>query len=441
MAAQMVKMTNVSRRSFLGGVGAAGLLGQGLALFAAGANEPRVGEPWPGWKTGEFQTHFIYTGRSESVFMIFPDGTTMLIDCGDYDVPRRMERQTPVLPNRSKGSGEWVARYVKRTNPFGKKVDYWMLSHWHADHAGCETSSSRREERDGDDWFVSGLAEAIDYLDFGKGFDRCWPNPADPYPNRDLGCREFSQIIRTYRYLERHRGLKIEKFQVGAKNQVALVKDPRSYPDFNVLNICGNGKILCRDGSIRNLYEDVFVPGFDSGWRVENGMSCGMILSYGKFRLYTAGDFQDFWKKPDGTRFETEDALGTELDAVDVAKTNHHGSQSMTEALVRALKARVWVTCVFATHNNDESTLRRLSSRALYAGERAICPTCYPRVRQEQDGGADWTKDIVSAAREPGHVVVNVALGGDTYTVSYLTALDESMTVMDVMRFKSGENA
>jgi len=373
--------------------------------------------------------------------MIFPDGTTMLIDCGDYDVPNRVERQTAVLPNRSKGAGEWTARYVKRVNPFGRKVDYWMLSHWHADHAGCETSSARREERDGDDWFVSGFAEAIDHLDFGKGFDRCWPNTDDPYPNKDLGCREFSHIVRTYRYLERHRGFRIDKFQVGAKNQVAMVRDPAAFPDFNVLNICGNGKILCRDGSVRDLYKDVFVPGFNSGWRVENGMSCGMILSYGKFRLYTAGDFQDFWKKPDGTQFETEDALGAELDRVDVAKTNHHGAASMTETLVRALRARVWVSSVFATHNNDEGTLRRLSDRRLYPGDRVICPTVYPKKRREKDGNAEWTRDICRASFEPSHVVVTVAPGGNDYTVAYVDAADESMTVRDVLRFKSGEHA
>lgn len=433
------------RREFIGAAAAAGFtgaLGDWAHAFAAGMDAPGAGRPWQGWKKGEFQTHFIYTGRSESVFMIFPDGTTMLIDCGDYDVPRRLERQTPVLPDRTRGSGEWTARYVLRANPFGKKVDYWMLSHWHADHAGCETSYARREERDGDDWFVSGLAEASDFLDFGKGFDRCWPNTDDPYPNKDLACRELSQISRTYRYLEKHKGLKIEKFRVGARNQVAMVKDPAAYPDFNVLNICGNGKILKRDGTVEDLYRDVFVPGFDSGWRVENGMSCGMILSYGKFRLYTAGDFQDFWKKPDGTTFQTEDALGAELDAVDVAKTNHHGSFSMTEALVRALKARVWVTCVFASHNNDLGTMKRLADRNLYPGERTICPTCYPAQRQTKDPqDAPGVADVPKAAWDCGHVVVNVAPGGDDYTVSYIDAKDETMTVRSVMRFRSGENA
>ncbi len=35
---------------------------------------------WPGWRSGEFQAHFIHTGVAESVFFVFPDSTTMLLD-------------------------------------------------------------------------------------------------------------------------------------------------------------------------------------------------------------------------------------------------------------------------------------------------------------------------------------------------------------------------
>lgn len=429
----------MNRRRFIGQtatVGLAAALGDWRRAFAAGMKDAGVGRPWKGWMRGELQAHFIYTGRAESTFLIFPDGTTMLVDSGDYDVPQRVLMQTPVLPDRSRGAGEWIARYVQRANPFGNKVDYMMLTHWHADHAGCETSYSRREERDGDDWFVSGFAETCDFIDFGKAFDRCWPDLNDPFPLKDRTCREVSQISRMYRYLERHKGLKVEKFRVGARDQVVLLKDPGAFPDFQVCNICGNGKILMRDGSIRNLYEGIFTPNHATGWRNENGMSCGMILSYGAFRLYMAGDFQDFWQRADGSRFEVEDALGEQLDQVDVAKVNHHGSASMTETLVRALAAKVWVSCIFAKHCNDLGTLRRLSSRKLYPGERVICPTAFPAERMEA-ANAEGLHDVAPESLDCGHIVLNVPAGGRDYTVSYLTACDESMTVRSVMRFKS----
>ena len=259
----------MNRRRFIGQAAMAGLataLSDWRRAFAAGTKDEGVGRPWKGWTRGELQAHFIYTGRAESTFLIFPDGTTMLVDSGDYDVPQRVLMQTPVLPNRSRGAGEWIARYVQRANPFGNKVDYMMLTHWHADHAGCETSYSRREERDGDDWFVSGFAETCDFIDFGKAFDRCWPDLNDPFPLKDRACREVSQISRMYRYLERHKGLKVEKFRVGARDQVVLLKDPGAFPDFQVRNICGNGKILMRDGSIRNLYEGIFTPSHTTGY-------------------------------------------------------------------------------------------------------------------------------------------------------------------------------
>lgn len=433
----------MERRGFIGGAAAAGLwaaLGDWMEAFAAGAASPAVGKPLAPWRKGELQVHFIHTGRAESLFFIFPDGTTMLLDAGDYDIPTRKKSEVPVLPNRSKGAGEWIARYVRRVNPQGSKVDYWMLSHWHADHGGCETSYSRREERDGDDWFASGLAEASDYLDFGKGFDRCWPDVDFPFPMHDGTCRELSQISRTYRYLERHKGLAIEKFRVGALNQIAAIRDPASCPGFSVRNICGNGFIYCRDGSVKNLYEGVFSPEYKSGWRNENGMSCGFVMTYGKFRFYTAGDFQDFWTNPDGTKFSTEALLARELDPVDVAKANHHGCE-MDADIVAALAPRVWVTCVFAQHNNQPQILKRFASRELYPGDRAICPTCYPAKRQVSDGGAEWTKDIAKAAYDCGHVVLTVPPGGDDYTITYLDASDESMTVKSVMKFKSGRPA
>jgi len=45
----------------------------------------QIGKAYRGWHEGEMDLHHIYTGRGESNFMIFPDGTSMLVDAGDYD--------------------------------------------------------------------------------------------------------------------------------------------------------------------------------------------------------------------------------------------------------------------------------------------------------------------------------------------------------------------
>lgn len=91
----------LGRTSFMKmAVGAAGAaaFGNWRAAFAAGTKAEDVGKVWKGWKPGEFQVHFIYTGVGESMFIIFPDSTTMLFDCGDHAAVTRLDLAVPVLP-------------------------------------------------------------------------------------------------------------------------------------------------------------------------------------------------------------------------------------------------------------------------------------------------------------------------------------------------------
>jgi hypothetical protein len=59
-----------------------------------------------------------------------------------------------------------------------------------------------------------------------------------------------------------------------------------------------------------------------------------------------------------------------------------------------------------------------------------------PAQRREKDGDAAWMKDVAPESYDGGHVVVNVEKGGRRYSVSWLTAADESMTVRSVLHFK-----
>lgn len=426
----------MNRRDFVHATLAMGATGA-LGPLCRAAGNSESGAVLPPWREGELQVHFPYAGSSESVFVIMPDGTSLLVDVGDYDVGGDWRMRNPVASLGGRGPGRFIADYIRKVNPSGRRVDYWLLTHWHADHGGCETSYSVREERDGEVWFRSGLAELIDDISFGKGFDRCWPNRDDPFSCADTVCRQFSHIARTYAWLERHRGLKIEKFRVGANDQIRMLKNPSAYLGFNVLNICGNGIIRTRDGGTRNLYAG-FVPQNDADvWRRENGLSCGFLVNYGAFRLYAAGDFQDFWKRGDGTTFQTEDALAAEIGRVDVAKTNHHASDSMTPALVKALAARVWVTSSVSGYSDWPSTMARLSDRSLYPGDRLVCSTYYHlKAREAEMGEAAASADVAPESFEPNHVVVTVAPSGRTYTVTHL-APDDSLAVRRVRAFAS----
>ena len=113
--------------------------------LAWGAKDAEVGKAWKGWKKGQFQIHLIYTGVSESMFLIFPDGTTMLLDCGDHNAVGRGKLAVPVLPNPDRHAGEWISRYVRRVNPQKDYVDYMMLTHYHSDHGGNNKFYARKE--------------------------------------------------------------------------------------------------------------------------------------------------------------------------------------------------------------------------------------------------------------------------------------------------------
>ena len=415
--------------------GAALLLTDWENAFAAGCRDPRTGKPWPGWKEGEFQIHFIYTGVAESMFLIFPDGTTMLLDCGDFDALARGEKAVPLLPGPERHSGEWIARYVSRVNPSGTDVDYMLLSHYHNDHAGSDRFFAEKLVRDGQEYCLSGFSQAAEILSFRKAIDRCWPDYDDPLPDAARGGDPdtVEHMKRFYAYMYRHRGMQIEKFRLGATDQIVQLRHPGRYPGFQVRNICANGRIAAPDGTVTDLFAAKKKAGATK--LNENAMSLGMVFSYGGFRFFTAGDFSARFKDPDGTPRFIEDDLAAVCGPVSVAKVNHHGHNSMSPKLVSALRPQVWVSCVWDQLHNLPPCMEMLSDRNLYPGRRIICPTIMPAERRAKDGDASWMADVAKESYEGGHVVVNVKKGGRRFSVSYLTALDESMTVRSVMDF------
>ena len=223
----------MDRRGFLKNatlVSAACLMDFREAL-AWGAKDAEVGKAWKGWKKGQFQIHLIYTGVSESMFLIFPDGTTMLLDCGDHNAVGRGKLAVPVLPNPDRHAGEWISRYVRRVNPQKDYVDYMMLTHYHSDHGGNNKFYARKETRDGKDYYLSGFSQAAEYLTFGKAFDRCWPDYNDPLPLTQEAADAFEHMKDFYDYMLAHKKMEIEKFCLGETNQIAMKKTLRHIRD------------------------------------------------------------------------------------------------------------------------------------------------------------------------------------------------------------------
>lgn len=413
--------------------GAALLLSDWERAFAMGRKHTDAGKPWRGWKKGEFQIHFIYTGVAESMFLIFPDGTTMLLDCGDFDAAARGEKSVPILPSADRHAGEWIARYVTRVNPSVTDVDYMLLSHYHNDHAGSDRFYAEKIIRDGKEYPLSGFSQAAQILNFHKAIDRCYPDDDSSLKWADQDTVGLMQDF--YAYMQKHKGLQIEKFRLGATDQIVQLHNPLRYPTFQVRNICGNGCIAYPDGRIKDLFEARKVAGKEN--KNENAMSLGMVFSYGPFRFYTAGDFSAKFKDPDGTPRFIEDDIADVCGSVTVAKVNHHGHNSMSRKLVSALSPQVWVSCVWDQLHNLPPCMQLLSDRSIYPGDRVICPTIMPAARREKDRDAAWMKDIAPETFEGCHIVLNVDREGKSYSVSFIPARDESMTVCSIMHFNS----
>ena len=398
-----------------------------------GSKHPLAGKILPKWQKGQFQVHHIHTGVAESSFWIFPDGTTALVDCGCHPAINRGKYAVQVLPNGNRHSSEWIARYVERVNPNGHDVDYMVLTHYHSDHGGAGWWG------DGViDWkdiriMNSGFVQASKTLRFGIALDRCYPTYDQPIPAEKGTVNSLDQFQKMYRYLSEKFGTKVERFRVGAVDQIVPRRDPKSVADFTVTNICGNGVIRTRDGGTRDLYAKLH----DLEKIDENSASTGVIVQYGAFRFLSAGDFAGGLRNPDGHCFNVESELGKEIDPVDVAKISHHGYYSTPPEYVRAIRPRVWTSCVWDQLHNEEHTMRNIATCKGYNEERIIIPTVFPAERQISDAKMPWMPDIAPESFGGCHVVITVPPGGRTYTVACLDATDEKMKVIGAYDFKS----
>ena len=382
-----------------------------------------------GWQTGHYQIHYIYTGRGESMFHIFPDGTSMLLDCGDSMRFYQTPAETPLLPDLSRRSGEWIARYVERVNPKGRQVDYFHLSHYHEDHGGGERYHAERISVPTGDYWRCGLADAARFLSFTTVVDRAWPGFNDPLDvlttSRDGTPRNIRAV---YAHLAA-KGTKIEKFRLGATDQFVQRQANLAKPGFQIFNLCANGRYVRKDGTVCDLYAERVKAGTKT--LNENGLSCGFIATYGAFKYFTAGDFSDGYQKPDGSKGQTEDLLAEAVGPVDVAKMNHHGHHAMYPELVKSLRARVWTACVLDQQHVTDDSASRLADRSLYSGARTILPTYMPLNRPETPDGRAYLSDVPKVVQDtPCHLVIDVPPGGESYTVTCVSAADETARVL-----------
>jgi beta-lactamase superfamily II metal-dependent hydrolase len=362
---------------------------------------------YPGWRSGELDIHFIHTGTGEQTFFIFPDGTTMLLDCG-HETWRRPEyvAAIPPCPDGSRRGGEWVARYIAGLT--GKKdIDYLMASHWHTDH-------------------ISEFPFLAERFRFGRFFDHQFPRRRGYSSDASEG--DYEKVMA---WLDKARGEGLQEceFTVGRNDQIKLLhdRDGRYSSDFEVRNIAANGVVWDGKGAVRDCAAE-HVKATGAKRLEENMLSAAIRIRYGKFTYYSGGDLEKTFTAADGSKYCYEGLVGRVTGRVDVCKANHHSFWAAMQApFVKAVRPRVILSSSWSPNQINERNLPIMASRELYSGDRDIYFGCIPEEKRKLYRGRDFMSSVVPFA---GHTVVKVAPGGGNYSVMVLSAADEEKRIV-----------
>nr|WP_298130549.1 hypothetical protein [uncultured Pseudoxanthomonas sp.] len=382
------------------------------------------GEPLPPWREGELDIHHIHTGRGEAQLMVLPDGTSVLIDMSG-----KTSEQAPFLlptrPDASRPPGEWVARYVRRVLPAGAvKLDYALISHFHGDHMGTIVPDSPRSPNG---YQLSGITQVAESVGIAKVIDRGWPRYDYPAPIRNPTMDNYRRFLD---WQIRHRGMRVEAFEPGRNDQIALVHGSGRYPGFEIRNLYANGRVWTGEGTAtRSLFPPLEgIPPEDQPG--ENKLSIALRVRYGAFDYYTGGDLsavdEEVTFEPHAWK-NVEPPVAQAAGPVDAMKANHHGSWDANSIpFLAALRPRVIVVPARADGHPAVNTYRRMTSQKVWPGERDVFIT------HVSDATAKTTYGVDKAASVQGHVVIRVERGGARYRVFVLDDADEAMRVKAV---------
>lgn len=342
----------------------------------------QLGATLPDWQDGMLDIHAINTGRGECTFIIYPDGTTMLVDAGDlfgYKPPKY--EAVPARPSADEEPWQVYADYIRHFLPKGHdRLDYCVVSHYHMDHYGY-IGEGRKMHPDGG-YALAGPMGLYSRMPFDRLVDRSYPDYSD-----DENLKTLKSYRKFIQYNTEHNGLIVERFNVGSDKQLAPRYHPESYPYFRVFGYAASG--FAWNGSAV----------VDTKAQHENGLSCAFLLSYGKFDYFSSGDMNQR-----STCKAVAESIGRKLEAM---KAHHH----MSNEASYAIEAEVYQPQVVVTQSFYERDIQPNQNIIKeYSGKQDMFFTNLPMTFVK--ASPEIYKDCKC---EGGHIVIRVAPEGDFY--------------------------
>ena len=405
---------------------------------------PKVGEVLPAWEEGIMDIHFINSTTGESVFIVMPDGTQLLIDAASSTVATNSNANTTNTGIRSRWDptktntrgSQIIADYIRKCMEWtgNNQIDYFVTTHYDNDHIGGYTASlpfSKNTE----DYRVIGAAEILDEFQVGKFMDRGYPDYNYPHATKHYK-DNVQNYIKAVKWHVANKGLNAEMFKSGVATQIVPKTDKYKV---KIQNISVNGEVWTGVGTnvdytFPALSEIVCANPPEASntdnCPPENACSCVMKISYGSFDYFAGGDLQYNGKSYFPWK-NIELPCAQIAGKVEVMKANHHGVTNTNQA--DALKAHdpqnivvcSWVDCHPRTNvlNTMITTLPNVDVHItnFWKGERP--------------SGTDDKVTDEEAARVKcydGHIVVRVTDGGKYYRVMTLEDVQGTMKVKKV---------
>ena len=372
------------------------------------------------WQEGYLDIHHINTARGNATFFIFPDGTTMLFDAGDRQIPPGKEEEYfPATPHDSLAPGGWIAQYITQLGP-GRRtpdVDYAVVSHFHDDHYGRIHGSSRWSTEG--TYRLSGITEVGDRLRIGTLIDRGYPAYNEPVDALTFYKTDstFTNYLAFLESQKKRNGLRVEQLVAGRSDQIILKYGPTIYPSFRVRNVKANHIIW--SGHRNGTYQYQFnAPLVRDGEVDENALSLALKISYGKFDYFTGGDItgQTEWGDAD-----LETAVARVVGRVEALALNHHGYRDATNAFfLRTLSPTVAIHQVIHDPHYQAGVLKRLAAHPMHVFTYNMHQTTQTTFSAE-------IAKLYQSTR--GHVLIRVLPGGNQFWVGVLDDTNPKLMV------------